>query len=144
MDILLSNNMNIKTLYNMNKLGRTKNEIIENFDKLKSHLIRKCPIFSDKLNIISIHKNILKCTFPYTNIHIHIGFCEGMCKASEIIGKRENIKLQESLKNYEHLLNGMYNAGTYAICGTTTAFTSIGIVALFPVSVPILLQYREK
>jgi len=73
-----------------------------------------------------------------------VGFCEGMCKASEIIGKRENIKLQESLKNYEHLLNGMYNAGTYAICGTTTAFTSMGIVALFPVSIPILLQYREN
>jgi hypothetical protein len=73
-----------------------------------------------------------------------IGFFEGIYKGYNIIDKREKIKLQESFKNYEYLLNGMYDAGTYAICGTSTAFSSMVIVALFPVSIPILLQYKEK
>jgi hypothetical protein len=73
-----------------------------------------------------------------------IGFVEGLDKAHQINNHREKIKLQESLKNYEYLLNSMYSAGTYGICSIGTAFTSMAIVAAFPISIPILLEYKEK
>lgn len=110
MDILLSDNIDIKTLYNMNKLGNTTDKIIKNFDKLKSELIKKCHFFSNNINICSIDKNILICRFPYTNIHI--GFHSDIkIKEINIIinNKKTNIPIKIKSCSYsEFKLEALY------------------------------------
>lgn len=71
-----------------------------------------------------------------------IGCFSGCKNGLKMIEHRKPIELSSSLKSYESLLNNMVYSGIVASHTAITGFTSMLIVAGFPISVPILLKYR--
>jgi hypothetical protein len=72
-----------------------------------------------------------------------IGLFTGLSRGIDMVQKRESIKLIDSMEQYEFILNGIINSSVIATSAITTGLTSMVVVAVFPVSVPILLKYKE-
>ena len=117
-------------------------------NKIKMNIIKNTLNRFKKPDLTVLKQNIKYISVVSYSIGIGIGgiigFVEGVDKACVINKTRKSIMLQDSLKNYEFLVNSMYCAGTYGICSVGTAFTSMAIVAAFPISIPILLEYKVK
>lgn len=70
------------------------------------------------------------------------GMFHGMFKAFDQIRDSPDVKLQPGMERYELALKGLLNSGLVAKHMAVTGFTCAAVVATFPISVPILMQYR--